>query len=276
MSDQTSIFGSTTNSSQDNGTPSGTSTTQPNASPDPLKDLLAQIKNEQGEPKYKTVEDALKGLMHAQGFIQTLTAEKKTVEQELSALRPVAEQVTELRAVVERLTQPSTTTQQTVEVKGVSEEQVAKLVEATLSRAEQARVAKQNLEAVANAAKTVFGEKAEAEFYGRARELGMSQEEINAMAARTPKAALKLLGIEDKTQAKTGSSAPTGSINTTDFSHNTQSYIGRNPVKLQVGATVQELQSELQASRKMIDELAAKGMSIDDLTKPSNYFKLIR
>ena len=278
MSDQTSIFGnqSPEPTTQVQQTTQSPGTTQPFSQSDPMKDLLAQIKNEKGEPKYKTIEDALNGLLHAQNHIATLVQEKRQVETEINELRPVAEQVKELRQVVERLTQPSTSQEQTVQVQGLTEEQVANLVQAQLTKSQQQQVSKQNLEAVVATVKAKFGEKAEQEFYGRAKELGMSVEEVNALAARTPKAALRMLGIEDTQQVRTGTPAPTGSINTTALSPNTSSFIGRNSRKLEVGATSQDLMEEAAAARKMVDELQQKNMTIEDLTKPSNYFKYFR
>lgn len=276
MSDQTSIFGNSQVSTTPDTNSQTTSNGQPVVQSQPLENLLSQIKNEKGEPKYKTVEDALNGLMHAQNHIATLVQEKRQVETEINELRPVAEQVKELRQVVERLTSSNSTTTQTVAVQGMSEEKIAELVQSTLTRTQQAQVAKQNLDAVVATVKAKFGEKAEQEFYGKASELGMSMEEINILASRTPKAALRMLGLEGVTQAQTTSGSPAGTINTTEFNPNTQSYIGRNARKLEVGATSQELNEEAAAARKMVQELEARGMSIDDLTKPSNYFKLFK
>jgi hypothetical protein len=101
-------------------------------------------------------------------------------------------------------------------------------------------------------------------------------EEINTLASRTPKAALRMLGLEGVTQTQTTSGSPAGTVNTTEFNPNTQSYIGRNARKLEVGATAQELNEEAAMARKMVQELEQRGMSIDDLTKPSNYFKLFK
>lgn len=276
MSDQTSIFGNSTASTTPDANSQATSNGQPNVQSTPLENLLSQIKNEKGEPKYKTVEDALNGLMHAQNHIATLVQEKRQVETEINELRPVAEQVKELRQVVERLTSSNSTTTQTVAVQGMTEEQIANLVKNTLNQSQQAQVAKQNLDAVVATVQAKFGDKAEQEFYGKAKELGMTMEEINTLASRTPKAALRMLGLEGVTQTQTTSGNPAGTVNTTDFNPNTQSYIGRNSRKLEVGATAQELNEEAAAARKMVQELEQRGMSIDDLTKPSNYFKIFK
>lgn len=273
MSDQTaqsSIFDKDQSAAQQSTTTTSTSQTQ--SSTDPLNDLLGQIKNERGEPKYKSVQDALNGLLHAQNHIQTLLTEKRQVDEELNTLRPVAIKVSELEKVVERLTQPSQSQVATpAAIQGFTEEQVAKLVEQTMTRNQQQQVATANLGSVVNAVKKHFGDKAEEVFYAKAAELGMNQAEINALAARTPAATLKLLGIDTHNQSSLSST--TSTINTTALEPNKQTFIARNSTKLEVGATHQEIMKEAESSRKMIEEMDQQGMSIDDLTKPSNYFK---
>lgn len=270
MTDQSSsLF---TESKSPTETPAGVSTPNPSQAPDELTTLLLQVKNENGEPKYKSVKDALIGLQHAQTHIQTLLSEKRTVDTELNELRPVATKVTELEKLVNQLTQ-KTDTPATPAVNGLSEEQVAKLVEQTLDRNTQARIAKDNTTTVVDSVKKAFGENAEKVFYEKASELGMDIASFNALAARTPLAVLKLLGIDKAPSQAKGSSG--ASINTTDFKPNTESLIGRNNRILPVGATHSEIMQEATNSKKMIEELASQGISIDDLTKPSNFFKYL-
>ena len=265
MADQ-SIFDS--NNQQASPAP----TNQPSPS-DKLHDLLSQIKNENGEPKYKSVEDALVGLAHAQSFIQTLRTEKSQVEQERDSLKTTAEKVSELEKYVKELTERSAS-QNTTVPQGLSEEAVARLVENTLTKQQQEKIAKDNLASVVSAVAKEFGDKAEEVFYSKAQEIGLSRAEINALAARTPQAALKLIGVSTSTPSST--TPVRGTVNTTQFEPNQQTYIGRNTRKLEVGATASQLMEETQASRKMVEELAQKGMSINDLTKPSEYFKFFK
>ncbi len=254
------------------GTPSDPSTQQPPSNTG-VQNLLASIVNERGEQKYKTIEDALVGLSHAQSFIQTLRTEKQQVEQQVNELRPVADKVSELEKVVLQLSQnkPSEPTTPS----GMTEDAVASLVEQTLTKQQQQRVAKDNLQKVAEVVKKNFGDKAEEAFYGKAAELGFSKEDINALAARSPQAALKLIGVNESVQSSVFSPTTT-SVNTSSLAPQENTFISRNKVRLEVGATAQELMQETAQARKMVEELNAKGMSIDDLTKPSNYFKFFK
>lgn len=266
MSDQT-IFG--TNNQQE--TP--VNNQQPPANNENVADLLSLIRNENGEQKYKTVKDAIIGLQHAQNFIQTLKTEKSQMEQEVSSLRPVAEKVTELEKVVLQLTQkpnePATTGN------SLSEESIAQLVEQTLTKKQQEEVAKKNIQLVSEQVKGAFGEKAEEIFYSKAQEIGLSRAEMNALAARTPMAALKLIGITE-TKNIQNTTPSVSSINTAQLTPNQETFVARNNRKLEVGATAQEIMEESALARKMVTELHEKGMSIDDLTKPSVYFKYFK
>lgn len=267
MSDQdNSIF----NGNQDNGNQQQTQQTP--SVDNSLNDLLGSIKNEKGEQKYKTVQEALIGLQNAQQFITTLRTEKATIEAQLNEVLPVANKVTQLEQTVNELLNGN----KAQPTNGVSEEQIARYVEQTLSQREQQQVAKTNLTTVVDTLKQVLGDEAETTFYARAGELGFSKAEINQLAARTPKAVLKMLGIEDKQPTRNGSTVTTSTVNTTALEPNKQTNIGRNSNKLSVGATTQELHEESKRALDLVNELHSKGMTVDDLTKPSVYFKTFR
>lgn len=272
MPDQGNIFGNTdgtTNPAQN--TPGGT---PGNAPGDNLATLLGSIKNERGEPKYKTVEEALNALRHSQEFIPTLKNKNEELERKVGELSQSVTKLTELERVVQELTQNKGTAEPTPQA-GLSEEQVAELVARTLSKTQQEAIQKTNLQTVADKVKSKFGDKAEEAFYGRAAELGMSREEFNALAARTPKAVLKLVGIEDTASpapAPSGFRQPAG-INTEGLTPAQDSALGRNTKRIMLGATTEDLRQETSQAKKLVEELEAAGMSINDLTNPKNYNK---
>ena len=273
MTDQSSIFG--TNSSQvtpdqnnapSNGAPTGGSSA--------ITDLLMQIKNDRGEQKYKTVEDALNGLKHAQEYIPQLNTTLKQREQELEEARQQAAKIQELESTLRKLTQPQDPVQATP-VAGMTAEQVAVLVEQTLTKKQVETVSSQNIASVTQAVASKFGDKAEEVFYGKAQELGLSKAEFNALAAKTPKAVLSLLGISDTSvapaQVKTSSQGT--AINTAAIQPNVESLVGRNKSPVIVGATTQQLKEESARARAMVDELHSKGLTVHDLTDPKVFFK---
>lgn len=274
MPDQdTSIF----NQGQSQATPANQNTNggvPPAQNNDDLSTLLGAIRNERGEQKYRTVQDALNALKHSQEYIPELSQKLTQQEQELKAAREAAAKVAELERVVQALTQekpqPDTPSQQ-----GLTEDQVAELVTRTLSKRQQEELAKKNISSVAETVKQVFGEKAEEVFYSKAQEMGMSKEQFNTLAATTPKAVLKLLGIED--QQKVSSFSPTTtSVNSAGFEPNKQTYIGRNTKPTLVGATYDDLREENQNAKRMVEELHAQGKTVHDLTSYAEYVKYFK
>ena len=191
MPDQTSIF-----ENKDSGTtlpPSGTGNTDNVNTDAELTNLLAGIKNERGEPKYKSLKDALVGLQHAQTHIPKLNADLSARDQELERLRKEADRIAELENSIRSLTEKTDTLEKPPPV--LSEQNVAELVDRTLSQREQIAQAKANQQAVVNALVSKFGDKAEQTFNEAASELGMTVAEFNVLAAKNPKLVFKTLGI---------------------------------------------------------------------------------
>jgi len=274
MSDQdNSIF----SNNQNQDTPGGNQSSNGNAGTpqnmDELQTIVSSITNERGEQKYKTVQEALKALVHSQAYIPELSLKVKQQEQELAEAKAAAAKVAELEATIRTFTQESGNQNQPVQ-SGLTEEQVAALVSNVIDKRTEAEKATANIEAVVSSVKSAFGEKAEEVFYSKASELGMSVQEMNLLAAKNPKAVIKLLGVEAKDVKQPAFSPNTSSINTGGFEPKKESFIGRNTKLVNIGATSQELQAETQNAKRMVDELNANGQSIDDLTKPSNYFKM--
>lgn len=247
----------------------GAQGTAPNANPDnDLATLLGNIKNERGEPKYKNVQEALKALSHAQQFIPELKSKEQELEQKLNDALGKLSKMEELERTVLELTQRKP--QETTTPSGVTAEEVAELVNRTLTKTQQEAIQKQNLDTVTNTVKAKFGDKAAEVFYGKAREMGMSNEEMNRMAAQAPKAVLKLIGIEDGVAQQ----RPSVTFNTDGFQPGPNTMIGRNKNSALIGATSQEIKEESDNARKMAEELRSQGKSVHDLTDPKVYFQL--
>lgn len=266
MSDQdTSLF--TNTGSQ--GTPPS-STDNPSSSNDPLANLLGEIKNERGEVKYKDVTSALTGLKHAQEFIPQLQGTLKEREAEIEKLRKEAERVAELERVIESMSQGGSSNLPPVNKS--PEVDVVSLVSKVLDQREQAKVAKTNADLVVQKVSEVFGADAEKKFYGKAQELGMSVAEFNALAARSPKSVLELMGIKD-VQTTPSQRTQSSGINTAGLNPPKDTFITRNTKPFSVGATSQDVRDELDSARKMVDELHSSGKTIADLTNPKAFWK---
>lgn len=267
MSDQTSLFG--TNNPQETPAPA---TPTPNV--DPVATTLQSIKNEKGEPKYKTVEEAMKALQHAQAHIPAITEEKKRMEFELEQLRSQVSKVNELEDTVKKLlsntSAPATPAAPTID-EGKLKELISNSINEVKTQEEMANNAKSVVATVASK----FGDKAEEVFYGKAAELGMSRAEINHLAATRPKAVLNLLGIQDTAvppQSRQQSTQGTA-LNTAGVEPTQTTYIGKNKEPVIIGATTQQVRQETDRAKKMVEELHAQGKTVYDLTDPKVYFK---
>lgn len=274
MTDQSSIFGNTNSSTQTN---QQTDSTQSNAQANTdIATLLSSIKNERGEQKYADLPSALEGLRNAQEFIPNLRTQLTEKEQEIERLRAAAERAAELERTISELTANQNQGQNT-SAPVLDESVVADLVNRTLTQREQQALAQANLAKVTSTLQSVFGSDAEAKFYGKAKELGMSVQEINALAAKSPAAVLTMLGVSQAANnTQTQSKPTTGTVNTAAFTPNNESFIGRNTKQVIVGATSQDIAESFDRAKKMTEELHNKGMSVYDLTDPKQYFKFFK
>lgn len=273
MSDPTSIFGNDNQATQPNVNDGNPSNAQGSTD---LANLLGSIKNERGEVKYKSVEDALVGLRNAQEYIPQLTAKLSTQEQELKAAQEAAARVVELEKTVETLLSKSDGNSNTQNAPVISKDEIVKLVSQTLTEAQKAEQAKANTLEVVNTLKTKYGAEAEKAYNEAATNLGMSVQELNALAARNPKAVFKILGVTPEAPQVNVSSSASPSFNTDGFQPKQDSFIGRNTKATLIGATTNDLNEETQRAKQMVEELHKQGKTISDLTNPKVYFKTFK
>lgn len=230
--------------------PEGTGTPSPSVQTDSFADLLGTVVNEQGEQKYTSVPEAMKGLAHSQQHIRNL-------EQELADARTKLEKSTTVEDALNKLTQekapeaPPTT--------GLDEEAVAAILEQRLSKREQERTVTENLDKVNSVIQDKFGDKAKDAFFGKAKELGMTNEQFKQLAATSPKAVLAYFDLKPTAQQ-----SMTGSVNTTGFepkSNDIPTIIdgGQERISLPkgegsvlVGATSQDLMTEFQRHKAAV------------------------
>lgn len=255
---------------ENNNTPAGVTP----GSTEQLTTLLAGITNERGEQKYKTTEEALKALQHSQNFIPDLKNQLSSKDQELQALKAQAAELEALKDTVSKLTQKLTETPSNPQGNQISEEAIAELVGRQLTARQVAEKASQNQASVAQALQAQYGEKASEMFYSKAKELGMSQDQINSLAASSPQAVLTMFGVTGGAAHKRAINLPLGTLNTAQLSNSPgKSLIGREDTPLTLGARSSDVLKLVKKSRDMVDELHQNGMTVQDLTNPSTFFK---
>lgn len=195
MADQDNVFGED-NSPKETDQNSGDPTP---SSDNPFADRLSGIVNENGEQKYKSVEDALEALAHSQKFIKTLREEKQelenkfgTTQAELEKRRSVEDVVKEL--IGEQSKAPAEPGKTAPEQPGLDEDKVRQMLEGMLNQRTQAQVEQENFSKVQNALLENYGDKARDVIRSRAKELNTTPTELEKLAKQNPAMALHLLG----------------------------------------------------------------------------------
>lgn len=257
----------------------GGAATPPNSqSTDPFADLLGSIKNEQGQPKYKDVQTALEALRHSQEFIPQLKQKSEEQERRLAELAAENEKLKTVEQTLARLTsgeiplQGTPPAAATPAVAGLSAEDVAKLVQTTLSSREAEVVQKTNISKVISKASELYGAEAEKVFYNKAKELGLSQKQVNDLAKEAPDAVFHLFGWNASVKPSFPSST-SSTVNTAGYQPRPQSFLGRNENPVILGASSDELKQENINAKQLVEELHGQGLSTYDLTDPKVYFK---
>lgn len=224
-----------TQSEQPSGQPQ-----QPQTTPqtNPFSDQLKMILNETGEQKYKSVEDALKALMHSQQYIPTLKHESESKDAKIAALEAeLASRKTAEQLLSEHAVKP--TLPETPPVQGLSEQPVdiENLVIQALTRQQQATQAQQNEDAVQSVLRETFGETAKTVVAQKAAELGMTVEQLGALSRTSPKAVLSFFNVQQSTKPNLNSS----SINTLTLKPQQPDELARPQKSLLSGARNKEV-----------------------------------
>lgn len=271
MADQANIFNESNNESALTEAQKLAAASGQHSNDNVYADLLNGIRNSDGVPKYKDVPTALAALAASQSFIETLKTEKAETERKLAEAANGLSKQEELERTVRELISKQNEQRPTGDAQ-LTPEQIAEMVNRTLSANQQQQSAKQNQQQVAASLKQQFGEKAEEAYNAAAEENGFTVAEFNALAAKSPKAVLKMLGVQQTTQSNTF--APNrASINSGGFKPNQESFVKRNTTPVKIGATTADTMTEFHNSSKMVEELAAQGLSVHDLSDPKLYSK---
>lgn len=247
---------------------------QPAINTSPFDTMLSEIRNEHGQPKYRTVEDGLNALKHSQSHITTLTTERSRLERDLQEANEKLAKMAELEETVQKLTRR--TTDPEPQAPQFDEETIANLVDSRLTHKQQQEAALHNQRVVAGKLSEVYGEKARELFYGKAAELGFTESEFEALAAKTPKAVLAMLNVGGGADKQPNKSPVPSKVNTDGFQQKPTTFIGAEKERIPLGGGDEHYRRILENSQQMVQELGDSGMSVHDLTDPANYFKFFK
>lgn len=177
--------------------------------PSGANDLLASIKNEVGEPKYKTLDEAIKALAHSQAFIPQLLNEKRSAEEELAQLREQVSKSKSVEDVLKELTAKNVEDKPRIETPPVgvpNEDAIAELVKKQLEKEKIHDQEVKNASEVQNALILKFGEKTPDVITAKAAELGTTAKELGDLAKKNPKMVLSLFSASKPSVTPTTSS----------------------------------------------------------------------
>lgn len=231
MSNET-IFDSNTQESQ------ATDTTKPNGFtiPTEASEFIGSGK------KYQSAEEALKSVPHAQKHIQTLEQELQTLKEELTKRKTAEQLLDEMKS--------GFTNENTTQAVEIDPDKIVEIVNQSLTLKEREKVQKSNVDTVVSKFTEVFADKAEEVYNTIAKDAGLTVEQLNKLAASSPKAVLKLAGLD-----KQGSTLPSKTSSTV----NTQAFIqGGNQqqasAKVPRGATTKDLVSAWRAAGETVKQ----------------------
>lgn len=213
---------------------------QPNSTPTQSSNLfadqLSSIRNEEGKPKYDSVDKALEALKHSQEFIPQLKHENEELKRKLEELSANSEKMSKVEEMLERLAAKGAEDGQPAN-QSLDEQSVLALLEKQLEQRDQLSAAKQNVQTVQSKLQEKFGDKAAEAVRQKAEELGTTPEELGLLAERNPKMVLAYFGASAPSKNK----ITTPGQNTTSISSTqTEEGLQRPAKSLLAGATSKE------------------------------------
>lgn len=204
----------------------------------PFTDLLNTITTEDGRQKYSDVSSALSSIAPAQTHIRTLEQENADLKEKLAAAKTTEDVISSIKDTLH----PSTPEAEPVDYSKIDE-----LVDQRLSAREIQAAQEANTKTVTAVMLEKYGDKAEEIFYSKAAELDMTPAQINALVAKSPKAALKLIG-----------ETPVQPVASIDSSVNTQQFSPQQPelsAKVPAGATTADMRNAWRNAGKKIQSM---------------------
>jgi len=173
--------------------------------PTEAQDLVGEGK------KYSSAEEALRSVPHAQQHIKTLEEEMAQLKEELTKRKTTQELLDEIKSGVK----PAENTTQEGKL---NQDTIMELVNNTLKQNEQKKTAQTNASQVASKFTEKYGSNAEAVYTSLAKDLNLTPQKLNELAATSPNLVLRLADLEPNVQTNVPKSS--GSVNTEALSAN--------------------------------------------------------
>lgn len=191
--------------------------------PEALKGLVGEGK------KYKSVEDAIASLPHAQTHINTLETELAELRNKVTNMKTTEELLAEMKN--QQIT-PRVDDNRPI---GVSPEEISQLVERVLTQKSTEQTQLNNAKKVVDTFKEAYGEKAIEMYTQIANENGIPLNQLDMMAKTIPHVVLKLANIQKPQVGQSGKITSDQSINVQ------QQVFDQNSIKVGKHPTTKEM-----------------------------------
>lgn len=174
------------------------------------QDFVTQLVGE--GKKFRDMNALAKGKMQSDLFIQSILAEKRDLEAKLNSTQSVEDLIKSLK---NDQTSPNPGGERRTEVTGTNPEDIQRIVQETVAAREDEARKNRNLAEVTETLKAKLGSNYATELENRVADLGVGKAFLDDLAKTNPKAFLKLVGIETKTETSPSVfSPPSSRINT--------------------------------------------------------------
>lgn len=169
-----------------------------------LEDKLKAITNEDGTPKYDSVEKAIEALSHSQNYIKQLEVERAKDRELADSFKAQQTRLEELENTFKNLQErkeeaPNTKAAEPADL----EAKIADLVSRSLADRQEAEAKAQNVKTVSDALTEKFGDKVTEVVNAKAQEYGVTVDRLREMAADTPNIVLSIFNTTSKTNPTT-------------------------------------------------------------------------
>lgn len=163
---------------------------------DPNKNYLEEYVGE--GKKYANAEELAKSRAHADAHIARIEDEQKRLREELATRLSYQDFLDQIKSMPLNSQQTPPADDQPGDKSVLKPEEIERLVDQRLQTAEANRTANQNINTVVTKLQEVYGPNYAQHLKRQAAELGMSEQEVNTLAGRNPKALLKLLDVGEQ------------------------------------------------------------------------------
>lgn len=187
---------------------------------DPDKNYVEELVGE--SKKFKTVEELARGKYEADQFIERLKQEQAALRKELESRKRLEEVADLLSQQKSQSTEGLPPARQDGDKNAtLTPEQLELMLEERLTKREQQQIKDRNISTVKQKLTEAFGQNYAAKLEQEANTLGVSKEYLTNLAAESPNAFLKLVGLDGRQQQSNLFSPPPSSVNTASFAPNT-------------------------------------------------------